>query len=182
MSTPWKQIYWIGDIEYDEVRRVVGEMQSAFQEDDAFSIELILSSEGGHLDAAIAFYDLVHYVMKKTRQLNITIAGQADSAALVVMMAGHHRVSTPHSTFLFHELRRIGDGQVMNADQHIDTGNQLQRKMDRIVDILMSDIDFDSLGRTRDSVEQHIRKLCRNGEVLSAEEAEDLGIIDEILE
>ncbi|MBI4215118.1 MAG: ATP-dependent Clp protease proteolytic subunit [Parcubacteria group bacterium] len=67
------------------------------------AIYLIISSGGGQIEPALAFYDYITYILKPDNLQTISL-GRTDSAAILIFLAGRHRLMTPNSTIFFHEL------------------------------------------------------------------------------
>lgn len=78
---------------------------------DRVPIKVWINSGGGSAYAMLTAYDVIE--MSKTPVITIN-QGEACSAAAIIFLAGHRRITFPHAHFLFHE----GSAGVSQLDAH----------------------------------------------------------------
>jgi ATP-dependent Clp protease, protease subunit len=132
-------------------------------------IQIYINSPGGSFTALMAIYDTIQHVRPDVRTICL---GQAASAAAVLLAAGTKgkRLALPNSRVLIHQPSMEGVyGQV--SDLEIQA-NEVQRMRELMETMLAS--------HTNKTAEQ-IRGDIERDKILTAEQAKEYGIIDEIL-
>ena len=66
---------------------------------DSKSANVILCTSGGDAAPAFAIYD---YVRANKIDLTIHCMGEVESAGMVILAAGKHKIAYPHTTFMYH--------------------------------------------------------------------------------
>ncbi|MCU1681227.1 MAG: clpP [Amycolatopsis sp.] len=138
-------------------------------EDPDRDITILINSPGGSLTALMAIYDTMQYVRPDISTMCI---GQAASAAAVLLAAGTpgKRFSLPNSRVLIHQPAIEGTyGQV--SDLEIQA-NEIQR-VRRLLET--------TLAKHTNKDPEQVRKDIERDKILTAEEAKEYGIIDEVL-
>ncbi|AXB47714.1 ATP-dependent Clp protease proteolytic subunit [Amycolatopsis albispora] len=138
-------------------------------EDPDRDITIYINSPGGSFTALMAIYDTMQYVRPDIVTMCI---GQAASAAAVLLAAGTpgKRFSLPNSRVLIHQPATEGTyGQV--SDLEIQAA-EIQR-VRRLMETTLAKHTNKSLEQVRDDVERD--------KILTAEQAKEYGIIDEVL-
>jgi ATP-dependent Clp protease, protease subunit len=132
-------------------------------------IEMYINSPGGSFTSLMAIYDTMQYVRPDVRT---TCLGQAASAAAVLLAAGTpgKRMALPNARVLIHQPSLEGIyGQVSDLEIQANEIQRLRRLME------------ETLSRhTRKSADD-IRKDIERDKILTAEDAKNYGIIDEVL-
>jgi ATP-dependent Clp protease protease subunit len=133
------------------------------------TISLYINSPGGSLTAMTAIYDTMQFVKP---EIETTCVGQAASAAAVLLAAGSpgKRAALPHSRILIHQPSTEG-GYGQTSDMEIQA-NEIIRQREELEEILAR-----HSGRT---VEQ-VRADIERDRFLTAEQAREYGLIDEII-
>ncbi|MFD0922303.1 ATP-dependent Clp protease proteolytic subunit, partial [Saccharopolyspora rosea] len=132
-------------------------------------IDLYINSPGGSFTALMAIYDTIQYVRPEVRTVCL---GQAASAAAVLLAAGTQgkRVALPNARIMIHQPAIEGVyGQV--SDLEIQA-NEIQRMRELLETTLAK-----HTGRTPEQVREDIDR----DKILTAEQAVEYGIIDEIM-
>lgn len=140
------------------------EAESADQE-----INLYINSPGGSSSALMAIYDTMQYVRPDIRTVCL---GQAASAAAVLLAAGTKgkRGALPNARMLIHQPATEGVyGQVSDLEIQANEIQRMRRLMETTLAV-----------HTGQDAEQ-IRKDVERDKVLTAEDAKEYGIIDEVL-
>jgi ATP-dependent Clp protease protease subunit len=133
------------------------------------TISLYINSPGGSLTAMTAIYDTMQFVKP---EIETTCVGQAASAAAVLLAAGSpgKRAALPHSRILIHQPSTEG-GYGQTSDMEIQA-KEIIRQREELEEILAR-----HSGR---AVEQ-VRADIERDRFLTATEAREYGLIDEII-
>jgi ATP-dependent Clp protease, protease subunit len=133
------------------------------------TISLYINSPGGSLTAMTAIYDTMQFVKP---EIETTCVGQAASAAAVLLAAGSpgKRAALPHARILIHQPSTEG-GRGQTSDLEIQA-NEIIRQREELEEILAR-----HSGR---AVEQ-VRADIERDRFLTAPEAREYGLIDEII-
>ena len=132
-------------------------------------INLYINSPGGDISALFAIYDTMSYVKP---DINTICFGQAASAAAVLLGSGTHgkRMALPHARILLHQPYAGAQGQV--SDLQIASA-EIQRMKTALEEVLAR--------HTGQSIEKISADTDRDF-VMTAAEAKDYGLIDEVIE
>ena len=131
-------------------------------------ISLYINSPGGEITALFAIYDTMQFIKN---DVSTFCYGQAASAAAVLLAGGTHgkRYALPHARILLHQPWGGAAGQA--------TDIELQAK-----EILrMRDLLNQILARHSTQPVERIERDTDRDFIMSAEEAKDYGIIDEVI-
>ncbi len=134
-------------------------------------IVMYINSPGGSFTAMTAIYDTMQYIKS---QVSTVCLGQAASAAAVLLAAGQpgKRLALPNARVLIHQPAMEGGGYAQASDIEIHA-NELIRMREWLEATLAS--------HTGRDVEQ-VRKDIERDKILSAAQALDYGIVDQVLE
>ena len=132
-------------------------------------ISIYLNSPGGSFTALTAIYDTMRYIKPDVQTICL---GQAASAAAVLLSAGTKgkRLALPNSRILIHQPATEG-GYGQSSDLEIQA-----REIMRIR-TLMETMLAESTGQSMEKVSKDIER----DKYLTAEEAKEYGIVDDIL-
>jgi ATP-dependent Clp protease protease subunit len=133
-------------------------------------IVMYINSPGGSFTAMTAIYDTMQYIRP---QIQTVVLGQAASAAAVITAGGTKgkRLALPNARILIHQPAIQGQGGGQASDIEIQAQEVL-----RMRDWLEDTLAFHS-NRTREQVNKDIER----DKILSAEEAVEYGLIDQVL-
>ena len=133
-------------------------------------ITMYINSPGGSFTALTAIYDTMQYIKPNIQTVCL---GQAASAAAVLLAAGApgKRLALPNARVLIHQPASGGGGQGQASDIEIQA-----REIMRMREWLETTLS-DHTGR---SIEQVNKDIDRD-KILTAEEALEYGIIDQVL-
>ncbi len=138
-------------------------------EDPERDIQLYINSPGGSITAGMAIYDTMQYVRP---DVVTTCVGQAASIAALLLTAGaaKKRFSLPNSRILIHQPWMSGlSGQATDIDIH---AKEILR-MREVINNLLAMHSHQSLEKLEKDVERDF--------IMSAEQAKEYGLIDEII-
>jgi ATP-dependent Clp protease protease subunit len=132
-------------------------------------INLYINSPGGSVDDTLAIYDTMHFMACDVATYCV---GQAASGAAMILAAGtpKKRFALPHSKIMIHQPWGGVTGQA--ADIQIQADEILKAK--RLLNALLAK----HTGRTADQITEETER----DRYLTAEEAVQYGIVDEVLE
>lgn len=131
-------------------------------------INIYINSPGGDITALMAIYDTMQYVKA---DISTICYGQAASAAAVILAAGTKgkRLALPHARVLLHQPWGSGGGQATDIEIQ---AKEILRMRDLLEDIL----SFHT-GQPKEKINRDTDRDF----VLSATEAKEYGIIDEVI-
>ncbi len=131
-------------------------------------ISIYINSPGGEITALFAIYDTMQYIKCDIRTICF---GQAASAAAVLLGAGSDgkRYALPHARILIHQPHGGAAGQAVDIEIQ---AKEIIRMRNLLEEILAH--------HTGQSVER-VRKDSDRDFIMSAEEAKEYGLIDEVL-
>jgi ATP-dependent Clp protease protease subunit len=157
----------IDDASADDVMAQLLVLES---QDPDRDIIMYINSPGGSFTAMTAIYDTMQYIRP---QIQTVVLGQAASAASVLMAAGTpgKRLALPNARILIHQPSVSGQGGGQASDIEIQA-----REILRMREWLESTLSLHS----NRSVEQVNKDIDRD-KILSAEEALEYGLIDQVL-
>ena len=132
-------------------------------------INLYINSPGGDINALFAIYDTMSYIKPDIATICF---GQAASAAAVLLAAGApgKRLALPHARVLIHQPYAGAQGQV--SDLQIASA-EIQRLKVALEELLAA-----HTGQTVEKISQDTDRDF----VMTAAEAKEYGIIDEVIE
>ncbi|HCT13587.1 ATP-dependent Clp protease proteolytic subunit [Corynebacterium nuruki] len=133
-------------------------------------ITMYINSPGGSFTALMAIYDTMQYVRPDV----VTVClGQAASAAAVLLAAGTKgkRAALPNARVLIHQPATQGtQGQVSDLEIQAAEIERMRRLME------------ETLSRHTGKTAEQVREDTDRDKFLTAEEAKDYGIIDQVFE
>jgi ATP-dependent Clp protease, protease subunit len=137
-------------------------------EDIDREISLYINSPGGEITALFAIYDTMRFVKN---DISTFCYGQAASAAAVLLAAGTRdkRFALPHARVLLHQPYGGAAGQATDIELQ---AKEILRMRDLLNEMIASD--------TGQSLEKVAKDTDRDF-VMSAEEAKEYGLIDEVI-
>ncbi|SFP96914.1 ATP-dependent Clp protease, protease subunit [Amycolatopsis arida] len=148
---------------------VMAQLLHLEHEDPDRDITMYINSPGGSFTSLMAIYDTMQYV---SADIMTVCLGQAASAAAVLLAAGTpgKRLALPNSRMLIHQPATEGTyGQV--SDLEIQA-NEIQR-VRRLMEATLAKHTNRSPEQVRDDIERD--------KILTADEAKEYGLIDEVL-
>jgi ATP-dependent Clp protease, protease subunit len=137
-------------------------------EDPDKDIQLYINSPGGEITGLFAIYDTMQYIKP---DVSTICMGQAASAAAVLLAAGTEgkRFALPHSRILIHQPHGGAGGQAVDIEIQAKEIMRMRETLDRL------------LAHHTGQPEDKVRKDTDRDFIMSAEEAKDYGMIDEVI-
>ncbi len=164
-----ERIIFIGTPIDDTVANLVcAQMLFLESEDQEKDINIYINSPGGDITALFAIYDTMKYVRPDKSTFCF---GQAASAAAVLLASGTKgkRFALPHARILMHQPYGGASGQATDIELQ---AKEILRMRDMLNEMLSED--------TGQSIEKIATDTDRDF-ILSAAEARDYGVIDEVI-
>jgi ATP-dependent Clp protease, protease subunit len=137
-------------------------------EDPDKDINLYINSPGGDITALFAIYDTMQYIKPDVSSI---VMGQAASAAAVLVLAGApgKRYALPHSRVLLHQPHGGAQGQAVDIEIQAREIIRYRQLLDQLI-----------AKHTGQPLER-VGKDTDRDFILTAEEAKEYGVIDEII-
>ncbi len=167
-----ERIIFLGTPISDDIANAVMAQLLCLQSMDAErQISIYINSPGGSFTALTAIYDTMRYIKPDVQTVCL---GQAASAAAVILAAGTKgkRMALPNSRILIHQPAISGEGSYGQSSDLEIQAKEILRIRALMEDMLARD--------TGQPVEKITRDVERD-KYLTAEQAKEYGIIDEIL-
>ena len=174
-SPPSHRIISLGDINDENTNEVIqficeiNHVDEGKDVDKREPIKLIINSYGGDIYRGLGVADII---MSSTTPVHTICYGSALSMGFVIMTAGHYRVASKNSTFMYHELLwSLHDSNLSTHRNEVEEGKRIMDIYDSIV-----------LERTNlTKMQLDIVKREHRDWYMSAEEANSYGVIDHII-
>jgi ATP-dependent Clp protease protease subunit len=137
-------------------------------EDPDKDIQLYINSPGGEITGLFAIYDTMQYIKP---DVSTICMGQAASAAAVLLAAGTEgkRFALPHSRILIHQPHGGAGGQAVDIEIQAKEIIRMRETLDRL------------LAHHTGQPEDKVRKDTDRDFIMSATEAKEYGMIDEVI-
>jgi ATP-dependent Clp protease, protease subunit len=147
---------------------VMAQLLHLESEDPDKDINLYINSPGGAITSLFAIYDTMQFIKC---DVATTVMGQAASAAAVLLLAGARgkRYALPHSRVLLHQPHGGAEGQAVDIEIQAREITRSRQLLDRLIS-----------EHTGQSLEKVTKDTDRDF-ILTAEEAKEYGIVDEII-
>ncbi len=148
---------------------VVAQLLFLQKQNKTQDISIYINSPGGHITAGLAIYDTMQFVQCDVATYCI---GQASSMAAILLMAGTKgkRLSLPNSRIMLHQPWGGAGGTA--ADIQIQANELVKMKS------LLTDIIARHTGKEIYQIEEDIDRDY----FMSADEAREYGLVDEVVE
>jgi len=147
---------------------VIAQMLFLAADDPKRDIHFYINSPGGSITSGLAIYDTMQLIVPDVNTICIGLAASMGSFLLAAGTRGK-RQALPNSEVLVHQPTYGVSGQATDIKIHTDWLLRMKEKLNRIYSEL-----------TGQSMEKIGEDLERD-RILSAEEAKDYGLIDEIM-
>jgi len=138
-------------------------------EDPERDISLYINSPGGSISAGLAVYDTIQFIRNDVTTICV---GQAASMAAVLLAAGSpkKRFSLPHSRVLIHQPWMSGlQGQATDIDIHAKEILRIRTILNKIL--------AHHTGQPLERIEKDVERDY----IMTADQAKEYGIIDEVI-
>jgi len=162
-------IFLVGQVEDHMANLIVAQLLFLESENPDKDINLYINSPGGSVTAGMAIYDTMQFIKPN---VNTVCIGQAASMGALLLTAGAagSRFALPHARVMIHQPLGGYQGQASDIDIHAKEILRIREEMNQIM--------AKHTGQKLETVE----KDTERDNFLSAEEAKEYGLIDEVLE
>ncbi len=161
-------IFLVGPINDAVANTVIAQLLFLEHEDPKKDIRLYVNTPGGSVTAGMAIYDTMQYIKPDVQTICV---GMAASMGAVLLAAGKKgkRIALPNSEILLHQVMGGAEGQAIEVEI---TARQIIKIRDKLNQILAK-----HTGQPLSKIEKDTDRDF----YLSANEAKDYGVIDEIV-
>lgn len=158
-----------GPIEDDMANSIVAQLLFLDAQDSTKDIYLYINSPGGVVSSGLAIYDTMNFIKSDVQTI---VIGMAASMASVLVSSGAKgkRFGLPHSQVMIHQPSGGAQGQQTEIEIVAEEILKTRKKINQIL---------------ADNAGQSVEKLNHDTErdnYLTAQEAKDYGLIDDIME
>lgn len=162
-------IFLVGQVEDHMANLVVAQLLFLEAENPEKDIHLYINSPGGSVTAGMSIYDTMQFIKPN---VNTICMGQACSMGAFLLAAGEKgkRFCLPNSRVMIHQPSGGAQGQATDILIHAENIKETKDRLNRIL-----------AHHTGKPVEQVAADTERDN-FMSAEEALDYGLVDEVLE
>jgi len=164
-----ERIIFLGQSIDDNVANVImAQMLHLEAEDPEKDIHLYINCPGGVITSTFAIYDTMKFIRSSVSTICI---GQAASAAAVLLLSGESgkRFALPNARVLLHQPSGGVSGTTMDVEIHTKEMVRMRKLLNEII---------------AEHTGQSFKKVAKDTErdfIMSAQEAKDYGIIDEVI-
>lgn len=165
-----ERIIFLGGVVDDNVANlVIAQLLFLDSQDSKRDVKLYINSPGGSVTAGLAIYDTMQYIKSDVSTICV---GMAASMAAVLLSAGKKgkRFALPNSEVLLHQVMGQAGGQAVEIEI---SAKHIMKIKDRLNKILSK-----NTGQSLVKIEKDTDRDF----YLTAEEAKNYGIIDEIIQ
>ncbi|SDC75851.1 MULTISPECIES: ATP-dependent Clp endopeptidase proteolytic subunit ClpP [unclassified Candidatus Frackibacter] len=163
------RIIFIGSPIDDNVANlVIAQLLFLEAEDPDKDIYLYINSPGGSVTAALAMYDTIQYIKPDVSTICMGLGASAGALLLASGAAGK-RYALPYARIMIHQPAGGAEGRA--ADIEIQAQEILKLRK------ILNDILADHTGQPLEKIEEDVDRDF----FMSAEEAKEYGIIDEVI-
>ena len=147
---------------------VVAQMLYLEAQDPDKDIQLYINSPGGSVTAGLAIYDTMQYIKCDVSTICIGMAASM-GAFLLSSGAKGKRIALPNAEIMIHQPSAGTQGQITDMAIHLKRLEIIKKRMNRIL--------ADNTGKPLEVVTAD----CERDNFMSAEEAKEYGLIDQVI-
>lgn len=170
-----ERIIFVGEYEgiitTDAANLLIAQLLYLDAQDTEKDINLYINSPGGSVPAALAIYDTLQFIRSPVTTICI---GKAMSAGALLLTSGNKgkRFALPNARLMIHQPLIAGEGLTGSATDIDIEARELIHAKNRLIDILVK-----HTGQPVDKIRQDTERNF----YMSAEEAKNYGLIDEVI-
>ncbi len=159
------------------VRTCIDQLTQWHRLDPSCRIEIVFNSPGGSVIDGLALFDYIQILRSEGHAINTSTVGYAASMAGILLQAGEKRTMGRQAWLLIHEASFGAGGKMGDVE---DTVEWIKRIMDRVLDIFADRCAHAPNAKNPLTKRKIANKWRRKDWWISADEALDFGLIDEI--
>lgn len=162
-------IFLVGPVEDDVANLIIAQLLYLESENPDKDINLYINSPGGSVTSGLAIYDTMQFIKPNVSTMCV---GQAASMGALLLAGGEKekRYCLPHSRVMIHQPIGGFQGQASDIDIHAREILQARERLNKILS--------DHTGQSFDTIKNDTER----DNFMSANEAKDYGLIDEVLD
>ena len=163
------RIVFLGTDVNDMVSNVIiAQLLFLQMQDPKKDIHFYINSPGGSVTAGLAIYDTIQWL---SCDVNTYCIGQAASMGAVLLCAGTKgkRYALPNANIMIHQILGGAEGQATDVEIRVKYMLRLKQRLNTILST--------HTGQKLEVVE----KACDRDNFMTAEEAKDFGLVDEVV-
>jgi ATP-dependent Clp protease protease subunit len=162
-------IFLTGPVEDHMATLVVAQLLFLEAENPKKEIAMYINSPGGVVTAGLSIYDTMQFIKPA---VSTTVIGQAASMGSLLLTAGQKgmRFALPNSRVMVHQPSGGFSGQASDIERHAQDIIKIKRRLNEIY-VSHTGQDYDTIENTLD-----------RDHFMTAGEAKDFGLVDEVIE
>ena len=162
-------IFLVGPVEDNVANLIIAQLLYLESENPDKDINLYINSPGGSVTSGLAIYDTMQFIKPNVSTMCV---GQAASMGALLLAGGEKekRYCLPHSRVMIHQPLGGFQGQASDIDIHAREILQARERLNKIFS--------DHTGQSLDTIKNDTER----DNFMSANEAKDYGLIDEVLD
>jgi len=162
-------IFLVGPVEDNVANLIIAQLLYLESENPDKDINLYINSPGGSVTSGLAIYDTMQFIKPNVSTMCV---GQAASMGALLLAGGEKekRYCLPHSRVMIHQPMGGFQGQASDIDIHAREILQARERLNKILS--------DHTGQSLDTIKNDTER----DNFMSANEAKDYGLIDEVLD
>jgi ATP-dependent Clp protease, protease subunit len=147
---------------------IIAQMLFLQMDDAKKDIHLYINSPGGSITAGLAIYDTMQFL---TCDVNTYCIGMAASMGAVLLCAGTKgkRYALPNSDIMIHQASGGARGTAADVERTVEFLYKLNRRTKRII------------AHHTGQPEEKVNRDCDRDYFMTAQEAKDYGLVDEVV-
>ena len=157
-----------GEVDDDSANLIIAQMLFLEMEDPDADIMFYINSPGGSVSAGLAIYDTMQYLRCEVSTLCVGLAASM-GAFLLSAGARGKRKALPNAEIMIHQVMGGAQGQATDIAIHADQILRIKRNLNEI------------LAKNTGKPIEVIERDTERDHFLTAAEAKDYGLIDEII-
>ena len=162
-------IFLVGPVEDNVANLIIAQLLYLESENPDKDINLYINSPGGSVTSGLAIYDTMQFIKPNVSTMCV---GQAACMGALLLAGGEKekRYCLPHSRVMIHQPIGGFQGQASDIDIHAREILQARERLNKILS--------DHTGQSFDTIKNDTER----DNFMSANEAKDYGLIDEVLD
>ena len=162
-------IFLVGPVEDNVANLIIAQLLYLESENPDKDINLYINSPGGSVTSGLAIYDTIQFIKPNVSTMCV---GQAASMGALLLAGGEKekRYCLPHSRVMIHQPIGGFQGQASDIDIHAREILQARERLNKILSV--------HTGQSLDTIKNDTER----DNFMSANEAKDYGLIDEVLD
>jgi ATP-dependent Clp protease, protease subunit len=162
------RIVFVGQIDDHVANLVIAQLLFLQMEDSKKDINIYINSPGGSVTAGLAVYDTMQFL---TCDVVTYCIGMAASMGAVLLCAGTKgkRFALPNSDIMIHQVSGGAQGAASDVERQVDYMFKLKKRLIRII------------SQHTSKPEEQVRIDSDRDYYMSAQEAKDYGLVDEVI-